>query len=104
MHRSRRGRADAGQAVMLLLIMVTLITLAAVAAAELAGRVITRSRAQIAADAAALAGAVRGRSAAARLAAANGGRLLAIVVSGDVVTVTVDVGGEVATARATSGP
>jgi hypothetical protein len=89
---------------MLLLVVVTVAALALVAAAHLAGRVATRGRAQLAADAAALAAAVGGRDAAVRLAGANGAHLLAVVTSGDVVTVTVEVGGEVATARATAGP
>jgi hypothetical protein len=102
--RVRRCSADAGQAVLLLLIVIALATLTVVAAGRLAGQVATRGRAQIAADAAALAAAVHGRQAADRLAAANGGRVLAFDVSGDVVTVTVGVGGEVATARAAAGP
>lgn len=89
---------------MFLLIAITLAALATVAAARLAGRVVSRGHAQTAADAAALAAAANGREAAERLAAANGARLLAVVVAGGTVTVTVEVGGEVATARATTGP
>lgn len=63
-----------------------------------------RQRAQAAADAAALAGVVAGRSAAAELAAANGGELVWWSEIGDEVTVVVDVEGHRARARATDAP
>lgn len=65
---------------------------------------VDRQRAQAAADAAALAGVVEGRTAAAELAAANGGLLVAWSESGDEVTVVVEVGGQRARARATDAP
>jgi Flp pilus assembly protein TadG len=93
-----------GQAVVLLLAIVTLAALAVLAVAEFSGRVASRSRAQTAADAAALAATTGGRTAAERLAAANGGRVVGYVANGDEVLVIAEVDGEVARARATSGP
>lgn len=63
-----------------------------------------RQRARTAADAAALAGVTGGHVASARLAAANDATLVAWRVVGDDVVVTVDVGGQRASARATDGP
>lgn len=63
-----------------------------------------RQRAHSAADAAALAGVTGGRPAAADLAAANGGVLVSWSVDGARVTVQVQVGDQVVTARATDGP
>lgn len=63
-----------------------------------------RQRAQAAADAAALAGVVGGRSEAAELAGANGGTLVGWSERGDEVTVVVDVAGQRARARATDAP
>ena len=64
--------------------------------------VITASRASSAADAAALAGAADGREAAERLAAANGGVLVAFAAEGREVQVAVRVGSAEAVARATA--
>lgn len=103
-------RTDRGQAVLLLLPVVAVAALVAVGAG-LAGRaVVERSRAQTAADAAALAGVEGGRAAAARLAAANGASLVAYAATpaadgSTEVVVEVVVRGEVhASARATNGP
>jgi predicted MarR family transcription regulator len=63
-----------------------------------------RQQAQSAADAAALAGVTGGRSASASLAAANDGVLVSWSRSGRAVTVTVAVGDQRATARATDEP
>lgn len=89
---------------MLLLAVVVLAALALIAIGALSERIIDRARAQTAADAAALAATSGGRSAAAWFAAANGGTLVAYSAAGDEVVVAVDVGGELATARATDGP
>jgi Flp pilus assembly protein TadG len=62
--------------------------------------VVERARARTAADAAALAGVRDGREAAGDLAARNGGRLATYVESGTEVEVTVRVGDEQASARA----
>ena len=84
--------------------VVVMAALAVVGTAQFSERVIDRGRAQTAADAAALAATAGGRSAAARLATANGARLVGYVEAGEFITVTVDVGGEQAVARATDGP
>ncbi len=104
----RRAR-DRGQAVLLLLLpALALATVVALAVGHSGRQVIDRSRAQAAADAAALAGVDGGRSAATALAAANGAALVAFDATpdGEYVTVVVEVtvGDAHATARATNGP
>ena len=104
---SRCAHDDRGQsAVMLLIVIAILAGALGTALADFGSAVGERTRAQTAADAAALASLDGGRSAAARLAAANG----AAVVSwssgpgpNDVI-VTVRVGDSMATARATDAP
>lgn len=96
---------DRGQATVLLLACVTVLVVVMVAVAHFGGRVMVRERAQAAADAAALAGVVGGRPAAARLAARNGGNLVSFRSPDSLtVEVTVRVGDAVATARATRAP
>ena len=95
---------DRGQSVVLLLAVVVMAALSVIAVGDFAARVVNRGQAQTAADAAALAATVGGRSAADRLATSNGGRLLGYIESGDVVVVVVEVAGERAVARATDGP
>lgn len=68
------------------------------------GREIDHERARSAADAAALAGVHGGRDAAAEMAAANGGVLVAWSRDATSVTVTVRVDEGEASARATNGP
>lgn len=65
---------------------------------------VAHERARTAADAAALAGVTGGRSAASSSAAVNGAVLVSWTRDGQVVTVTVRVDGEQASARATNGP
>ena len=65
---------------------------------------IVRQRARSAADAAALAGVIAGRSASAELASANGATLVTWTRDGAEVTVVVDVAGHRARARATDAP
>ena len=65
---------------------------------------VERQHAQSAADAAALAGVTGGRVAAGELAAANGGALVGWSVAGRQVTVRVQIGDQVAVARATDEP
>lgn len=98
-------RTDAGSA----LVLTILITLALGAAAVLAVVPVTvalidRQQAHSAADAAALAGVTGGEAASAQVAAANGAVLVAWAQTGREVTVTVSVGGQRVTARATDGP
>ena len=95
---------DNGQAVLLLLAVVVLAALSLVAVGLFGQRIVDRGRAQTAADAAALAATGGGRSAAQRLATRNGAVLVGYSEVGDVVTVTVEIHGEHATARATDGP
>jgi hypothetical protein len=97
----RRWRADDGQAVPLAAALVAIAALLVIGIGTLAGDVGDAGRARSAADAAALAGAAGGRVAAARLAAANGGALVAWQGDADDVVVTVRVGRATATARAT---
>ncbi len=89
---------------MLLLVVVAMAALSVVAVGTFGARIVDRGQAQTAADAAALAATTGGRSAAGRLAADNGARLVSFTQVGDTVTVVVEVGGEQATAQATDGP
>mgnify|MGYP006312788117 CR=1 FL=1 len=96
---------DRGQAaITAVLLTAALLTGAVAASLELGDRVVDRRRAQSAADAAALAGAADGPSAARHLAAANGAQLRAFRIVGDAVVVTVSVDAAVATARASTAP
>jgi hypothetical protein len=97
-------RIERGQAMALLLVVVVMAALAVVAVGQFGLRLVDRGRAQIAADAAALAATTGGRSAAARLAAGNGAVLTSYIEEGGAVTVAVQVDGQQATARATNGP
>lgn len=78
--------------------------LAALGTAQLGVAMLQRQRAQTAADAAALAGVVDGREAAAAVAAANGAVLVDFQRSGDDVLVRVMVGEAAADALASSAP
>jgi len=99
-----RSRSDEGQAVALILIVVVFIVLAMVAAASLGHHMVLRGRAQVAADAAALAATSGGIAAARELAARNDAELVSYSSVGQVVTVVVAVHGITAMARATNGP
>lgn len=104
---SRRTHGDRGQsAVMLLIVIAVLAGALGAALADFGAAVGERTRAQTAADAAALASLDGGRSAAARLAAANGAAVVSwsLGPGPDDVTVTVRVGDSTATARATDAP
>ena len=102
--RADARRDDAGQAVVLVLVVVVFTVLSAVAIGRFAGRVHTVEQAQVAADAAALAGVIGGEPAAASLARRNGGVLRSFRVVGDSVVVTVVVDGVSARARANRAP
>jgi hypothetical protein len=95
---------DRGQAVVLLLAVVVMAALGVVGVGQFSARIVDRGRAQIAADAAALAATAGGRGAAVRLASANGALLISYSEDADAVTVVVEVDGERAAARATDGP
>lgn len=104
MMRVRSSKTDTGQATVLMLAVVALVVVMMVATARFAGHLETRQQAQIAADAAALAGTTGGQAAAARLAQRNGGLLLSFDEAGGVVWVTVMVDEITAAARATRAP
>jgi len=99
---------DSGQAVMLALLAVSLLMALAFGVARLAVGFAQSGIAQNAADAAALAATTAGAVEAAHVAQLNGARLLSYsrADNGDAstVTVTVEVAGHRATARATDGP
>ena len=101
-------QADSGQAVMLALLAVSLLMALALGVARLAVGFAQAGIAQNAADAAALAATTAGAVEAAHVAQLNGARLLSYSrVTNDeasTVTVTVEVDGHRATARATDGP
>lgn len=104
----RPSSGDAGQATGLILISIALIVTIAMAISAVATRLTQRSRAQNAADAAALAGVEGGRGSASMVAGRNGAALVSFENhrgrSGVVVTVEVSVGGEHAIARASTEP
>ena len=92
-----------------MLILVVLTGLAMTASITLAlvpvlTSLVHRQQAQSAADAAALAGVTGGRAASLAIASANEAVLVGWSRSGYLVTVTVQVGGQEATARATDEP
>lgn len=93
-------RGDAGQASVLMLGVLALAITVLMALVPLAQGAIERSRAQTAADAAALAGAAEGEDAAREMAQANGGRMVRWRASGDDVWVEVRVGKARAVAKA----
>jgi hypothetical protein len=93
---------DDGQATVLVLAVVALTMVVIVALGRLGVGAVDAARARSAADAAALAGAAHGPSAAAELALANGGRLVSFVTTADGdVLVVVQIGHVTARARAT---
>jgi hypothetical protein len=99
---------DRAQATALILMSIVLIATIALAISAVATRLTQRSRAQNAADAAALAGVDAGRGSASMVAGRNGAALISFEShrgsSGVIVTVEVAVGGEHAMARASSAP
>jgi len=100
-----RSRRDRGQAAILLLAVVAVLAVTmSVAVAAMGRTTIDRTRAQTAADAAALAAVQGGSTAAGDLAARHGAVIVELSVAGDTVTVTVRVGDVTATARATDAP
>ena len=96
----RTRRRDQGQALPLLAGVLALVATVAMGLVALGNLVGERARAQTAADAAALAGAARGRPAAVAMARENHGDLQSFAVEGAEVEVTVRVGDAQATSRA----
>lgn len=102
-HADKHDR-NRGQAIVLVLAVVVVAVVLTVAMARFSSRLIDSQQAQLAADAAALAGVVGGRDAAERLATANEAVLTVFFAVGDEVFVEVQVGDESARARATRAP
>jgi hypothetical protein len=92
--------AERGQATPVVAAVVVFAALLALGLVRAGGVAVDGARARTAADAAALAGAAEGRSAAAALARANGARLVHFEQSGADVLVTVAVGKVTARSRA----
>jgi hypothetical protein len=95
-----RARADAAQAVPIVVALIGVALLAALLIADVGRAAGDRARARTAADVVALAGAAEGETAARELAATNDAVLEAFTAQGDSVEVTVRVGDARATARA----
>lgn len=89
-----------GQLLPLVAVVIALAGVACLLVGRLASAAVDRARAQTAADAAALAGAAVGQSAASDVAVANGARLLHYERAGPDARVVVEVGAARATARA----
>ena len=89
---------------MLVACAVVLVGVLGMAVALVGGRVVDESRAQAAADAAALAAVSGGAGAAERIAVANDATIVSLVNASGTVTVVVDVDGARATARASAAP
>ncbi len=107
MDRMWTKRCDRGGAeVVVLAVVVVIGVLFAIAVGEFGGRLIDRTQAQAAADAAALASLDGGRAAAVRLAAENGAALVSWErgPGPDEVTVVVRIGDSTARARASDAP
>ncbi|MGA9278319.1 pilus assembly protein TadG-related protein [Ilumatobacter sp.] len=98
-------RGDRGQAAILVITMVAVLAVVFSLAVATMGRTsIDRTRAQTAADAAALAALDGGANAAADLASRHGAVVVGLSRSGSEVTVTVRLGDVSATARASDAP
>ena len=95
-----RIRHDRGQALPLLLVVLAVSLIAMAVVARLGGVADEAARARTAADAAALAGAADGPSAARRLAESNGGVLVDYLAEGATFEVVVRIGSSAARARA----
>lgn len=105
MHASRRrAEPDRGQATLLVLAVASLVVVLMVAVGRFGATITTIEQAQVAADAAALAAVEGGPSAAARLASANGARLVSVRRVGVGVVVVVEIDGRRASARAERAP
>jgi len=88
----------------LLLAVIALVVVMMVATAGFGARVVAKEQAQVAADAAALAGVVGGRAAAAGVATANDATLVSFTTAGEEVRVVVRLGNDTAAAVATRAP
>jgi hypothetical protein len=100
----RSSRDDGQAAIVVVVVVAVLVVTICLALAAMGGTTIDRTRAQTAADAAALASLEGGPAAAARLAGRHGAVVTAWSSSGHEVTVTVRLGEVSATARASDAP
>ncbi len=96
----RRRAEERGSSLPFVAFCLGLVMVMSLTLAMLGGRVLARSQAQAAADAAALAGAAEGRTAAEALAIENGGLLVSFSSIGDSVAVVVEFDGVRAKAEA----
>jgi Flp pilus assembly protein TadG len=99
-----RQSDDRGQATVVVAAVLTVAVLATAGLARFGGAMVDTSRAQAAADAAALAAVDGGADAAVRLADLNGARVVSVSHIGGDVVVVVDIDGATATARASIRP
>jgi orotidine-5'-phosphate decarboxylase len=97
-------RASLGQAVPLLMVVVALAGAVSLGLAHMGVEIHDRQQAQVAADAAALAGVDGGAVSAGNVAMRNGARLVSCAAHGDDVVVVVVFRGHRAVARATRAP
>ena len=104
----RNAHRSSGQALGLIIVAVTLLMALTFGLVALSARQAQRGRAQIAADAAALAGALGGYAEAQRAAELNGGHIRSFTVNDrgaiHAVTVTVEIDDQLATATASDEP
>ena len=107
----RASTSDRGQALSLVVVTIVFVALATIAIGTVVAHLADRSRAQSSADAAALAGVTTGADGAALVASLNGAHLVSFRRDGGdagddgvQVTVRVVVGGESATAAASTKP
>lgn len=91
---------ERGQTLPLVVVVVVIAAGLVIGVARLGSNAVDQARAQTAADAAALAGAVEGETAARELAASNGATLVSFDERDDGVVVTVEVGRALGRARA----
>lgn len=105
---TRRRRDDGQAAVLLVMVVCVVFAMSTAALATLGQDMKQRTRAQSAADAAALAGLVQGRAVGEEIAARHGASVVswttARAVDGQVITVVVRLGDATATARASDRP
>lgn len=99
---SQRPRRDTGAASVLVVAVIVVLSTLSLAVGRFGRRLHDTARAQTAADAAALAGALGGRARAAELAAANHAVLVSFIELDAGVRVVVSVDGAVAIAQASS--
>ncbi len=105
LHLQPPAQRDEGQSALIVVFVSSALFVAILAAmVTFGGHLVDRTRAQSAADAAALGGVTGGADAAAELAERHGAILVSYVANGEVITVVVRVDDSTATASATDAP